>query len=182
MKPRPLIYTSEPEALGGNGPFAAVIPFPAAAAAAPAEDAPATAAPAAESEAPGFLQSVLGAVQSKGKLVADCAAATLRADAAEAELQTLRSQLTALNSQLSTLQTERQQIEAAMLTAQAEKQDLDTAAASQVAALGFDAAALPAASTDTPVDTRASLAAQIEKETDPKKLWALTEKFEALAP
>ncbi len=172
---------AEPAALGGNGP-SNVIPLAAAAPAAEAEPAAPTAAAPAAVETPGFLASVLGSVQAKGKLVAERDAATQRAATAEAENATLRTQLTAANGELATLKQERATIQAALVTAQTEKQDLDIAAASQVAALGFDAAALPAAES-APPETIASLEAQIataKAAGDHAKVWSLAEKMEAI--
>lgn len=188
MKPRPLLFNADPAVLGGNGP-ATVIDFPAAspaatvalAAAVPAAEAPAAPGlvePVAAAE-PTLLEKVTASIQSKGKLLADRDAATLRADRAESELATLRADLAAANSELATLRKERTDIQAALVTAQAEKQEVDTAAASQIAALGFDAASLPAASVGNE-ETKEDLAARIEKETDPAKNWALIEKYEAL--
>lgn len=176
-----LLRSAEPEALGGNGtaPAAAatnIVPIAETPPAAESEAVPAAEAPV---EPAGFLASVLGAVQSKGKLVIERDLALARAEKAETENLSLHSQISTLTTQLSTLQKERSEISAALTTAQAEKQEVDTAAASQVAALGFPAAELPAAGSSA-VETRESLEAQLVNETDNNKRWELSAKLNAM--
>ena len=185
MKPRPLLFTAAPEALGGNGPSATVIDFPAASAAsavaAPAVEAPAAAAtpaaaapeaPAAEAKPPGLLERISASIQSKGALLATGEAYRLRAETAEASLGTATAELTTLRAAHAALLKERGEIATLLDTAVAEKQEVDTAAASQVAALGFEPAALPAASA-APEETKAELLARLEKEPDNNKRYAL---------
>jgi len=179
MKPRPLLFNAEPEALGGGAaPASNIIAL----SAAPVAEAPAAAEPAVPVAAvePSLLEKVKASIQSKGTLLATADAATLRAETAEAEVLTLRSQLSTLHSQLSTLQTERAGIEAALVTAKAENQAVDTAAASQVAALGFEAAALPAANS-APEPTKAELEAKLAEATDNNTRFDLAAQLNALA-
>ncbi len=163
------LRSAEPEALGGGGSVAA-----------PAETPAAAAAPAAEeAKPPGLLEQVRASLQSKGTLLADRSAALTRAELAEGQLEGAQAELTTLRAENATLKAERDEISALLSTAKAEKQEVDLATAVQVAGLGFDAAALPAAEV-APAETRAGLVAQIEKETDNNKRWELTERLEAL--
>lgn len=191
MKPRPLLFTAEPEALGGNGP-SNILPISAAAApeAAPAAETPA-AAPAAAAEAkpplgghseakpPSLLEKISASIQTKGALLASAEAYRLRAETAEAELATLRTDKGALATQLATLTTERDEIVNLLEAAHAEKQEVEFTAAATVASLGFDAAALPAAGESAP-ETRAALEAQLAAATDNATRFALAEKINAL--
>jgi len=174
MKPRPFLRSAEPADLGGNGPSAVVLPVEEAPAAAVAEETPAAAVE------PTFLQRASAAFASKSAILAERDTFRTRAETAEAESLTLRAQVLDLGTQLAAVLAEREEISALLDTATAENQAVEAAAASQVAALGFEPAALPSASA-APEETRATLVAQIEKETDPKKLWALTERYEALS-
>ncbi len=180
------LFSADPEAaLGGTGPgAAAVIPFPAAAAApavAAVAEAPAAAAPpAAAAVEPSLLERVKASIQSKGTLLATADAATLRATTAEARADKAETALTAANGELATLRAERADIAAALVTAKAEKQDVDTAAASQVAALGFEPGKLPAAASEAAEETKDQLVARLEKEPDNDKRFALAAKINAM--
>jgi chromosome segregation ATPase len=170
MKQR-ILFSADPEALGGNGPALTVVEAPEASA--PVET------PVAETGKPGFLESIRASLQSKGTLVA--------------ELDTLRAQFTALkdsHGQLlaehrdlldkhTALQSERAEIEKLLTEVKGEVTDVQTAAAVAVAAIGFDPSALPAASTSDP-ETKESLLAELAKETDSKKAYVLAAKINAL--
>jgi len=181
MKPRPRLFTAEPEALGGNGPSLLVLTHDGEQAAfqevAIAEAPPA--APAAEAKPPSLLEKISASIQSKGTLLATGEAYRLRAETAETENAALHLQLTTLTSQLATLTTERAAIAALLETAQSEKQEVEVAAAATVAALGFDAAALPAAGQAAP-ETRKDLEAKLATTTDNAERFALAEKINAL--
>lgn len=186
MKPRPLLFTADPAVLGGNGPAGLATLEAPAAEAAPAvpaaeatpEPAPSAPAPVASAE-PSLLEKVTASIQSKGKLLADRDAATLRATTAEARADKAEAALTLANSELATLRKERSDIQAALVTAQAEKQEQDVAVAGEVAALGFEPAALPAASS-APEETKEQLVARLEKETDNDKRYALAARINAM--
>lgn len=179
-----LLRSAEPEALGGNGPAAPAaniipLPEPALPSAALAAE-PAPAAPAAEATAePTFLQSVLGTVQTKGKLVSERDAAIARATTAEASLTAAHAELATLRAENAAFKQERETIQAALIAAQAANQEVEVAAASQVAALGFEPAALPAA-TSAPEETKDQLIARLEKETDNNKRHALAARINAM--
>lgn len=182
MKPRHLLFQADPEALGGNGPAAPaasvapvaenVIPLPAAAA--PAE-APAAAVPVEQEQKGSFLQGVLASISSKADLLQQIGAEKSRAEQAlaqvgtlQAELATAQQSITALQAEIGTLKNERQQIEQALQAAQGAVQGEQKAAAKLVATMGFEAEQLPTAQGALP-ETKESLQARIDKETNPAK-------------
>ena len=176
-----LLRSAEPEALGGNGP-SNVIPLPAATAATEAPPAAATEPPSggkSEATPPTLLEQIRGSIQSKGALIADRDAALARAGLAERELLSTKAALAIATDELQTLRAERAEIAAALVTAAAEKQTVDAAAASQVAALGFDPAALPGANSEAE-ETKEQLVARLEKEPDNDKRYALAAKINAM--
>jgi redox-regulated HSP33 family molecular chaperone len=158
------LFSSDAEALGGNGP-AVVTQSPVATAEAPA--------------APGFLQKAAAALSSKATLISERDSATLRSETAEALVATQSAELTVLRADLATFQAERVELEALIDSAAKEKQTVDAAAASQIAALGFSAQKLPAASADAAEDVP-TLLAQMNSTTDEKEKYRLAAKINEL--
>ena len=168
MKIRQPLFSATPEALGGGAAVSAVIPAAAQEAEAPA------------SEAPGFLQSIKASLQSKTVLLGEVEQFKSRALAAEQSLATAQADLTATRASLATLQQERAEIAQALAASQQSATTVEAAAATVVAGMGFAAAELPAAET-TPIVTRASLEAELDKETDPQRIVILARQIDALA-
>ena len=135
--------------------------------------------PATETETkPGLLESIRANLQTKAALLSERDTYLARATAAEAQVADLTARLDAAESELQTLRSEREEIANTLETVQAEVTTVETAAAQQVASMGFDAAALPAAETEP--ETKETLLARLAAETDNNKRFALAEKINAL--
>lgn len=164
--------TDLPES-GGATPPAAQVPAAAPAAAAPPRE-------------PTLLEKVQAAVRDKSGILAENNSFKDQIQALQGTLAERDTALTALQARVVALETENgllqadfTSIDTALKASEAKVVSIDTAAARQLASMGVEASLLPAATTE-PVETFASIKAQIEKETDPAKLWALTDKLENL--
>ena len=157
MKPRPRLFSADPEVLGGDGPAAV-----------------ATATPEAT-----FLEKCAASIQSKGNLLAAADAATLRATAAEASLEAATGQITALTAEVAAMKADQAAVEAMLTAAKAEQKTVEAAVATTVASMGFPLEALPSAG-DAPPETRAEIEAQIDATTDNDTRYALAEKLNSL--
>lgn len=167
---------------GAAAPALAVLPDPEPAAAAPAAPA-AVEEPARE---PSLLEKARAAFQSKATILAE--ANDAQRELAEAQrlittLQTekagLAAQVDGLTAELEKLRTERAELAQLIDSAKTEKAAAEEKAADLVAAIGFPAAALPAAETE-PEDDLDALQAKLGKATDPKERWDLSRKISAL--
>lgn len=153
---------------------------------APAADAPAAEAPAAEPPKATLLEGVLGAMQSKGALVAQLNDLKGKITAADAEVITLKAaveskdgEITKLRAELATLNGERAQIQAALEASQKEVRTVEDAAIVQIGALGFSAEKLPEAAAEDAEQTVEALEKQLAAETDPKRIFTLNQQLEA---
>lgn len=171
-----LLFSATPDALGGNGAAAtgetAAAPLAVVTAeAAAGEDAPAAPAAAVAAEAetkPGYLDVIRASLQSKASLLGERDTYLARATAAESSLKDAQATITTLTGELTTLRAEKAEIEKMVGSLQSEKATVELAAAREVAAMGFDAAKLPAADSTVP-ETKESLEAAIATEKNAKK-------------
>jgi chromosome segregation ATPase len=170
------LFSATPDALGGNGAAAtgetatAAAPLAVVTAeAAAGDDAPAAPAVAAEAETkPGYLETIRASLQSKASLLSERDTFLTRATAAEAELKDAKASITTLTAERDTLRAEKAEIEKMVSELSTEKASVELAAAREVAAMGFDAAKLPAADSTVP-ETKESLEAAITTEKNAKK-------------
>jgi chromosome segregation ATPase len=158
MKPRPRLFTADPEVLGGDGPSAVANP----------------ATPEAS-----FLEKCAASIQSKGNLLAAAEASNLRATAAEASLATATEQIAGLTAEVASLKADQAAIEAMLTAAKAEQKTVEAAVATTVASMGFPLEALPAANAEAG-ETRADIEAQLAAATDNDTRYALAEKLNSL--
>lgn len=135
---------------------------------------------------PTLLDGVLGAMKSKGALVAQIGDLKGQVSAAEVEVLQLKAsvqlkdgELGTLRAQLATLQAERAQIAAALEASQKEVRTVEDAALVQIGGLGFSAEALPEAAQEGAQDSVAALEKQLAAETDPQRIFTLNEKLNA---
>lgn len=144
---------------------------------------PAAATPPRE---PTMLEKVQAAVRDKGVILAEnnnfrTEIAALKDSVAEREagLATLQARVGTLEAENRLLQADFQSIDAALKSSEAKAVSIDTAAARQIAGMGFEASVLPTPDSG-PQETFASLKAKIESEPDDRKRWKLAEQLEAL--
>lgn len=182
-----LLFSATPDALGGNGAdasgeTAAAAPLAVVTAeAAAGDDAPAAPAAAVAAEAetkPGYLDVIRASLQSKASLVSDRDACFARATAAEAQVASQQVTINTLTAELTTLRAEKAQIEQMVGSLENEKATVELTAAREVAAMGFDAAKLPAPESGDG-NSMEALEAQLEKETDPQQIVLLARKIDA---
>lgn len=112
--------------------------------AAVAEPEAADPAPAAEVKEPTWLEKIHAATKDKATLIAENKSLAERAGLAEEALSKATADLTAARERIAALEGEQAQALAAIEKAQKEAESVEAAAAAQVAAMGFPAAALPA--------------------------------------
>ncbi len=178
-----LLFSATPDALGGNGAAAsgetAAAPLAVVTAeSAAGENAPAEPAAAAEAETkPGYLETIRASLQSKASLVSERDTYFARATAAEASLKDAQATITTLTAELTTLRAEKAEIEKMVGSLESEKATVELAAAREVAAMGFDAAKLPAPESGDG-NSMEALEAQLEKETDPQQIVILARKID----
>lgn len=171
-----LLFSATPDALGGNGAAAsgetAAAPLAVVTAeAAAGDDAPAAPAAAVAAEAetkPGYLETIRASLQSKASLLGERDTYFARATAAEAQVASQQVTINTLTAELTTLRAEKAQIEQMVGSLESEKATVELTAAREVAAMGFDAAKLPAADSTVP-ETKESLEAAIATEKNGKK-------------
>jgi chromosome segregation ATPase len=179
------LFSATPDALGGNGAAASGETANAAplavvtAEAAAGDDAPAAPAAAAEAETkPGYLETIRASLQSKASLLSERDTFLARATAAEAQLKDAKDTITTLTAERDTLRSEKAEIEKMVSELSTEKATVELAAAREVAAMGFDAAKLPAPESGDG-NSMEALEAQLEKETDPQQIVILARKIDA---
>lgn len=172
-----LLFSATPDALGGNGAAAtgetaAAAPLAVVTAeAAAGEDAPAAPAAAVAAEAetkPGYLEAIRASLQSKASLVSERDTYFARATAAEASLKDAQATIATLTTERDALRAEKAEIVKMVGSLESDKATVELAAAREVAAMGFDAAKLPAADSTVP-ETKESLEAAIATEKNAKK-------------
>lgn len=162
----------------------------------PQDDAQTPAAPAATSEAPAaasgakpltLKQRMEGLLTRNSTLVQERDAANTRADEAEAnvlaaehERDQLKARAEKAEAALSKETTARQAAEAEAARLQGEAKTVTEQADEQVAAAGFPASKLPAASEKAAGETRADLEARLKDEQDPKERYRLAAKLSPL--
>ena len=170
-----LLFSAEPEALGGAGssasPALTVVTDDAAA----GDD-----APAAEAETkPGYLETIRASLQSKAALLSDRDAYLSRATAAEAKVKDLEAQLASSAGELATLRHEKAEIVKLLDGMEKEKATVELSAARTVAAMGFEAEKLPAPEAGDGNSVEA-LEAKLERETNPQEIVKLARQIDAL--
>lgn len=128
-----------------------------------------------------FGQKVMAAVRDKGALAADLQVATERANRAEGELLTLRTELQSVKTERDALALEKQGIADALAAAEKQAKTVEVAAVEVVASLGFapvQAAELPGA--QEPVESPIKgLEKQYAETTDPKAKYTIAQKIRA---
>ena len=173
-------------AAAAPAPALVVLPDPVAAeqaAAAPAAPVLAAAEPPRE---PTLLEKAYASFQGKAHLVAEANAAQAQLADSQRLIATLQGEKAALaaerdglKGELEALRAERAEISALLDTAKATSAAAEDRAADIVAAVGFPAAALPAAEAEME-DTLETLTAKLQATTDPKDRWAISRKISAL--
>jgi chromosome segregation ATPase len=188
MKPKFLngLLRDEEKGAGGDGGGASnVIALPGAEAGAAGAEVGGEGAGEAEKK-PGMLESVLGALQTKGSLVAEISGLKEKVTAAEGEalklrgeLETANGELVRVRGELVTLQGERQQIAAALEASQKEVTTVEAKALDLTAGLGISSDKLPEASAEGGEQGVEALEKALAKETDPKRIFTLNQELEA---
>jgi chromosome segregation ATPase len=135
---------------------------------------------------PGMLESVLGALQTKGSLVAEISGLKEKVTAAEGEALKLRGELEKANGELVrvrgelvTLQGERQQIAAALEASQKEVTTVEAKALDLTAGLGISSDKLPEASAEGGEQGVEALEKALAAEKDPQRIFTLNQELEA---
>ena len=176
MKPNfaRILFTAATELASGGGASVSTETAPEAAAAAEAAPEPAPAPAAAEPVSvtePTFLEKVSAGLKDKAALVNENIALKARAEKAESDNLALISRLDGLLAEITDLREERAKIAAALTTAETAAVTVEEAAAAQVAAIGFEAAALPDGV--KPGETKEELQAELDRTTDDKRRYEL---------
>jgi hypothetical protein len=140
-----------------------------------AEEAPAPAAPVAKLS---ILERAHAAVANKQDLLAGARAAEERAAGAEVALAATAAELAELRARLDVLETERAELDTVLSATRAEVSTVEGAAATQVAALGFEAAALPHA--EAKAESLEEALAELAACTDPQAKAVMARKVRAL--
>jgi chromosome segregation ATPase len=169
---------------GGGAAPAAAAPAAETPAAAPPAPAAATATAAAQRE-PTMLEKVQAALRDKGVILAEnngfkAEIAALKGDLAERDVSmaTLQARVVTLEAENTQLQADFLSIDAALKSTEARVVAVDTAAARQIAGMGFEASVLPAA--ETAAETVEGLVAKMTATTDPQEKYKLAARINAL--
>lgn len=171
---------------GSAAPAATIVPFPAAAAVA---EAPVAAAPpeaaAAPAREPTLLEKVSAAVRDKSVILAENSGLkqeilTYKGQITErdATIATLTARVQELETENGLLQADFTSIDAALKATEKQITTIDASAARQIAGMGFEAAALPAA--EKQGESIEAMETRLGQETDPQKIVALARQIDAL--
>jgi hypothetical protein len=180
------LFSEVQETGSGTAGAAAIIPFPAATA---APEEPVAAAPpeaaAAPAREPTLLEKVSAAIRDKSTIIAentqlkqDIATHQGLVTAHAGTIATLTARVQALETENGLLQADFNSIDAALKATEQKITTIDASAARQIAGMGFEAAALPAA--EKQGESIEAMETRLGQETDPQKMVALARQIDAL--